>query len=491
LVAGEFNGLVSNPPWLALSKIADNPYKEALSQRAEAFGIKPEGPSHLHIELATIFLLHAVGRYLQSGAAVGCIVPDTVLNGHHHNPFRLGQYSDAKRSVDFTVEKIWRVESGTFKNEACILFGRKTPLAKGTSTPIPGALARENGLTPLTFERIERGNRIAWTDNPAATAGKAGFFNPAPFRQGADVMPRTLIFHEIAPAPAPSGRVQWSVKPIDKSTSTLGFVIKDAKKHKGFRITPRTVPDRYIFDVLTSNLLTPFELGTALKGFLPIEKNAQNNWGPVTPITLAAEPAAKAAFDEILAEFGSTDLTKYFAAIDSDRKKLTQQHVPASGYLVVTGAGGKVVCAAHAPVTAFRIDRLILDQTLYWAPVGTEDEALYLAGALNSEAVNKVIQEFQPRGAFGERHVHTLAHEATPKYDPDEVSHQEVATTTQQLFAEYLAEKSSSKALQNMLDPNGSKLDVRRRKIRDVIKHLPSYQQYEAACSSLYGVEVA
>src|SRR5205085_1310888 len=27
LVIGQFNGLISNPPWLALSKFADNPYR--------------------------------------------------------------------------------------------------------------------------------------------------------------------------------------------------------------------------------------------------------------------------------------------------------------------------------------------------------------------------------------------------------------------------------------------------------------------------------
>ncbi len=60
---GKFNGLVSNPPWLALSKIAENPYTD-VKKEAGDYSIKPPGPSHLHIEMATIFLLHAVDRYL-------------------------------------------------------------------------------------------------------------------------------------------------------------------------------------------------------------------------------------------------------------------------------------------------------------------------------------------------------------------------------------------------------------------------------------------
>ena len=56
LLGGQFNGLVSNPPWLAMSRVADNPYKKILANRAELYGLKPDGPSFLHLELATIHL---------------------------------------------------------------------------------------------------------------------------------------------------------------------------------------------------------------------------------------------------------------------------------------------------------------------------------------------------------------------------------------------------------------------------------------------------
>ena len=70
LLAGSFNGLVSNPPWLAMSQLAENPYKTQLSARAAQYDIAPGGASHLHLELATTFLLHAIDRYLCPNAAV-------------------------------------------------------------------------------------------------------------------------------------------------------------------------------------------------------------------------------------------------------------------------------------------------------------------------------------------------------------------------------------------------------------------------------------
>lgn len=38
LLVGQFNGLVSNPPWLAMSQLANNPYKAQLSKRSLLYG---------------------------------------------------------------------------------------------------------------------------------------------------------------------------------------------------------------------------------------------------------------------------------------------------------------------------------------------------------------------------------------------------------------------------------------------------------------------
>lgn len=484
LVSGQFNGLVSNPPWLALSKVADNPYKDVLRSRAEAFGIKPAGPSHLHIELATIFLLHAVDEYLSADAAVGCIVPDTVLNGHHHNPFRMNAYQEAARPVDLQLTDIWRVQSGTFKNEACVFFGAKDD--GDTSDNLPGAHVSGGLATPLTFTRVERGTRSIWTDNPAAM-GSAGFFEPAAFRQGADVMPRALLFHEMTPI-VTGGRVLWNIAPIDRGASPLAYLVKDAKKHRDFRITPRAVPDRFVFDVLTSNLLTPLGIAPPAKALLPIEHDATGAWVVADSATIASDPMAQAAFGEILGAFGATNAQALFEAIDSDRRKLSQQRIPDSGFLVFTGAGGSLPCAAYLPVADIDRTKLVVDQTLYWAHLTSEDEAIYLTGLLSSEAVSAVIKDFQPRGAFGERHIHTLAHEVTPPFDASQVLHQEVVSQTKALLAEYEALKGSDATVRGLLDPNAVKLDIRRRRIRTVLGALTSYEAYADACRSLYGV---
>jgi hypothetical protein len=487
LVTGQFNGLASNPPWLALSKLADNPYQLVLRAKAEQFNITPQGPAFLHVELATIFLLHAVNRYLKDGASVGCITPDSVLNGYHHDPFRTAAYSNAADPVNFALNEIWRVQEGTFKNKAIVIFGTKGEPEPGQPNPIPGHLAQGTGLTPLTFYRNVQGKRTAWSEQNLGT-GRGGFFDPADFRQGADIMPRTLFFHDLSPAPAAGGRKQWSVRPIDVNSSPLAFVVADAKKCKEFRLRPCVLPDAVVFDVLTSNLLTPFDIVPPLKAVLPLRKGASGMWDPLSAADVAAIGAAD-AFRQISRRLGSSaGLGDLWKLLDTRRKLSQQVIMPGDGYLVFTGTSGEKVCSAFISIKEVNTGKLIIDQTLNWARVETEDEAIYLIGLFNSEAINTVIGDFQPEGAFGKRHIHSLPFGVTPPFDGTQAAHQDVVDATRRLLADYEVAKARDPELRRALDPNWSTLARRRLFITAKLKVIPSYDPYAQACRALYGV---
>lgn len=485
LVLGQFNGVISNPPWLALSKVANNPYKARLRLSAEAYAIKPPGPSHLHIELATTFLLHAIDQYLQDGAVVGCVLPETVLNGYQHTPFRRGKYRRSARKVKFGVTEGWRVETATFKNEAIVLFGKK-----GAVTPtagFPGRLERVDGHDPLQFRVLTLGDdRVIWSDNSGAEDG--AWFDDIQLRQGADVMPRTAIFFETAPIGNPT-EDRWRIASIDRSTSRLAYLVNEGKKLTDFRVTPRAVPGRYLFDVLLSKHLVPFVLGEPARGFLPIERNMSGVWQPVSSTRLAATPGAKDAFEEIFAALGpSVGVDEYFASINSDRRKLSAQWFGESGYLVVFGAGGTYACSAFAPMSRLNSNRLIIDQTLYWTVVDSEDEALYISGLFNSDGLDLLIRQFQPQGRFGRRHVHELPVKVTPGFNPSLASHMAVVDATRALLDEVELVRTKPK-FSKIFDPARG-LSGRRRAMRsEVLTPLLSYAEYDAACRELYGLD--
>lgn len=483
LVAGQFNGLISNPPWLALSKIANNPYSDRLRRSAEEYAIKPPGPSHLHIELATTFLLHGVDHYLRDGALVGCVLPETLLNGYQHTPFRRGLFRHAARRVPLGVTEGWRVANGTFKNEAVVLFG-----SKGSAMPddeFPGEVASPDGFAECIFRVLTLGDRVIWSDNPDAEEGS--WFNDIQLRQGADVMPRTVIFFETEPVGGPSGD-RFRLSTIDKSTSQLAYLVNEGKKLTDFALPPVVVPDRYLFDVLLSKHLVPFVIGDPARGFLPFERDPTGSWRPVPATRLAATPRVEAAVNDILTALGpGVGLDEYFHSIDSDRRKLSVQRFPVDGYLVVYGAGGTYACAAYAPLSSFDPTRLIIDQTLYWAVVETEEEALYICGLFNSNALDVTIQDFQPHGQFGRRHVHELPTKVTPRFDPSVAAHMAVVDATRELLHDITGQRSDPQWF--TIFDQARRLPSRRTKMRsELMPSLPSFEAYDEACRELYGL---
>lgn len=126
LTGQQFNCIVSNPPWMAMSKLADNPYKTTLQGIAQRYGIKPVGASHPHMELATIFLLSAVNRYLEDGARWSCVMPGSLLSGLNHEPLRSEKYRSSDVALPLQFDTIWELPQNTFKNKAIVLSGKKT-----------------------------------------------------------------------------------------------------------------------------------------------------------------------------------------------------------------------------------------------------------------------------------------------------------------------------------------------------------------------------
>ena len=139
-------------------------------------------------------------------------------------------------------------------------------------------------------------------------------------------------------------------------------------------------------------------------------------------------------------------------------------------------------------MSRFDSDRLIIDQTLYWTVVDSEDEAVYISGLFNSDGLDLLIKDFQPQGQFGRRHVHELPTKVTPGFDPSLASHMAVVDATRALLAE-LESIRSGPELSMIFDP-ARHLPSRRTAMRSrVLPSLPSYGDYDAACRELYGLD--
>ena len=102
---------------------------------------------------------------------------------------------------------------------------------------------------------------------------------------------------------------------------------------------------------------------------------------------------------------------------------------------------------------------------------------------LNSHAMTEAITPFNPRGAFGERHIHALPYRLMPPYDPTIDEHARIAELAQRIAEVVQAIVAADAFLQ---DPRRV-LHARRSKIRGQLKSNPEYQELEQLCSVILG----
>jgi hypothetical protein len=479
LLAGQFNGLVSNPPWLAMSGLADNPYRGVLTARARLYGIRPAGQSFLHLELGTTHLLHAVDRYLKADASIACLVPGSVFNGHHHERLRQRGFLSSKRPVALEITEVWQVAPGTFKYPSAAIIGRKRAAAAGlAATPVTGFLAAPDAVEQVDFSVREIGTRrTAWVLEKAGTPVAASGDTAVP-PQGADLMPRTAVCVEVV---AEAG-AEWRVD-TPQHGSPWRFTVKAAKELKTSRFAGRAAP-AFIHRMAQSENLLPFVLGQHRAPIaIPAVREEDGSWRILDEKEIRGMGLTETArrFQAINRSLEAVGQGKTLQQRIDERGKLMKQVIGEKSGLVLSGAGGKHICAAYVPAEEAR--SLAIDQTLYWQVFGDENEAWYVTGMLNSHAMTEAISPFNPKGDFGERHIHTLPYRMMPPYDLSNDDHRRIAALARNIAKTAQAIIEGDAYLN---DPSRA-LPARRRKLRERLRDLPQFQQMEESCAVSLG----
>lgn len=478
-----FNGIVSNPPWLALSRLRGNPYHDALVKLANAHGIMPRGSSFPHVELATIFLVASIRRYVSDGGIIACIMPHSVLNGRHEELFRTGGYLHSELSAEFRLTEIWELPKEAFNNRAAVVFAKKEQ-TDCVSSEVPG----------MVFDKSLEGERVTYKliTNGKATAlsYKAQTVKEAldtvSFNQGFDGMPRTAIIFKCEQQP----NQRWTLSSIPMNGDPLSFAVKDGKKCRSFSVgTIANIDGSLLYDLVTSNQLMPFAPVHPIKAFLPVRYVPEE--GDVELISdldlallggsnkILANKIKHCAEDgvEFYEEKGG-----YLPYLDKN-KKLSKSLGDDSKWRVVYNAGGSNISASAIKCDEMsQPHKLAIDQTLYWRGADSEDEALYYVGLLNSDAINDAIKEFQPEGKFGKRHIHTLPLGFISEYDPNDERHARVVETTKLLQERIKSACIENQRLASCLNPANGALSSRRRRFQQFYKELPEFENLNEAC---------
>ncbi len=478
LLAGQFNGVVSNPPWLAMSQFADNPYKEHLAERARSYGIKPGGAAHLHLELATTHLLHAVDRYLKTGAAVACLVPGTIFNGQHHAKLRDAKYLDADRPVPFELQEVWSIPAGTFKIRSAAIVGLKRATATAVARTDPtGMVASAGEVRTVSLTVRHLGSRTAWVLGGSTSTVGTGTDEVPP--QGADLMPRPGVCVEVTDRRG----TEWRVKTPTRNDASY-FAVKDAKKLQA-KMFNGSVAACFIHRMAQSLNLLPFTLdGNFVQIAIPARRDDEGQWEIMDAAAIRTAGFSQTArrFQRIDRAMADDNVVKPLHEKIDERRKLSLQVFPPDQYLVLNGAGGGVACAAMLSLA--ESPNIVIDQTLYWSLVASKDEAWYRVGLINTDVLTLAIREFNPEGELGPRHLHTLPNRVIPPFDSASFDHAEVRDLAERLsrLADPLI--AADKSIADPTRPIAS----RRRRLRNELKKLAEFTALEDASAAVLGV---
>lgn len=211
-----------------------------------------------------------------------------------------------------------------------------------------------------------------------------------------------------------------------------------------------------------------------------------SGWRTLTEVDLAT--ASQGTNDAVasIMKMMNTDLEGLFATLDL-MGKLRRQAWDEASYIVLSGSGGANPCAAWVDPGTYASGEVVFDQTVYWAPVATKEEAAYLAGAVNSPACAELIRPFQPRGQQGRRHIHKLPFAITPPYDAHDPAHVELVEATLALEGAWRATLDAAPALRAKTKPTYSNLQSRRTWAMKSLRGLVEWSRYELAAAHLYG----
>jgi hypothetical protein len=487
LVRGKFNAVVTNFPWLSLSKLANNPYKDALKKRVAAFNLKPPSQSALHVELASVFMMHAAKHYLGGTGTLGVVVPNSVFQGTHQEPLRNGNFRNPPSNIPLTITEVWDVDKAAFStNVAAVLIAKK---GGAVVAPAGAQVSEQSGKTTQSLFLSTMGQRTAWTSFNANIAGQGTYG----FEQGVDLFPRTVWFHDVTLTAGPGGVQVASVKGISGAAHPLNYLVAQPKLCKSFRATNCSLSLSRVFSVLTSNQLVAFQVNAPALAVLPFNSRSalSKEITAATAASIALDAGGRGHFQRVYNELAKVwgehpiNASAVLARVDTYLGKLSKQTFNPGTYLVLFGAGGTYPCAARFDISANNADTLIVDQTAYWLVTSDVDEADFIVGLVNSDALAAVIQPFQPQGKEGARHLHSLVAKVLPQWDPNNQLHLACLAATKAIQADLAALALTTPPLAQAIQVPTKNVSIRRKVVRQALGALSSYHAYQSACANV------
>ena len=428
--------VIGNPPWVSFRYMSDE-FQTRFRDECRAAKLWVGGKVATQQDLASYFYMRAALLYMRRTGRIALVMPYAAMSRRAYSAFRKGEVASfgfGEFHLRFTDAWVFGPEvQPLFPVPSCVLFAvvHDEPLA----APLPANVMTFAGMLPIRNADVSEADANlseAMKPWPAEASDEGGSPYRRAFRQGATLVPRRLVLVEAAP-------VEGMLPPNPAVPLIRGRTgNQDKKPWKNLEPPQGTIEKDFLRQVLLGESIAPFRVLTPPRGVIPWDAEGRG--------LLDAKAAAKRGYPrlaqwlektEALWEQHKQSALSLNGRIDYHRE-LSCQFPIAPVRVVYTKAGTNLAAAVVRNVTA------IIDHQLYWAAIQSMEEARYLCGILNSEALRAGVERFQAQGQWGARHFDKYVFNLPfPRFDKNDALHRRLADVAKmaEVVANGVAEK--------------------------------------------------
>ena len=418
--AEKADAVIGNPPWVSYRYM--NPEFQARF-RAECRAAKlwVGGKVATQQDLSGYFYMRAAALYMRPTGRVALVMPYAALSRQAYAGFRKGEAAKAGHvalRLRFTAAWTFGPEvQPLFPVPSCVLFAEvhDRPLV----APLPDRVTAFAGALPRRdADEAEANSTLTATaeDWPARTAGRQVSLYRRRFRNGATLFPRRLIFVELV---RPPGLYQPNpVFPLLRGRAGG----QDKAPWKGLDPPQGTVEREFLRSVLLGESIAPFRVLAPQRAVVP--------WDWEKGELLDAARAGRRGWPRLAQWLERTETLwnrhkrsamSFAERIDYHRELSCQ--FPVAPVRVAYTASGTYLAA-----TTVCDELAVIEHKLYWTAAESVEEARYLCGVLNSEALRAGVARYQSRGQWGARDFDKYVFNLPiPLFDADTPLHRRLA----------------------------------------------------------------
>ena len=411
--------VIGNPPWLSY-RYMEGEFETRFYNECKAAKLWVGGNIATHQDLASYFYMRVALLYMRRAGHIAMVMPYAAMSRQAYSLFLRGevaQFSQTRFHLRFT--KAWAFGPEVqplFPVPSCVLFACIHD--SSLHAPLPDQITMFTGTLPRRDANWTEANAnliettVPWPEE--AHAEKVSPYRSV-FRQGATLTPRRLVLVKKVPgtgllSPNPT-------LPLVRGRTSN----QDKLPWKTIEPPQGTVENEFLRPVLLGESIAPFRVLALQWAVIP--------WNSDKHHLLNADSASSRGYPQLaqwlkkteaIWEKHNTSNMNLLKRWDY-YKNLSHQFPIARVRIVYTASGTNLAACVIQKSTA------IIEHKLYWAPTDSIEEARYLCGILNSEALRSGVEKYQSQGQWGARDFDKYALLPVPRFDDGNSLHCELA----------------------------------------------------------------